>query len=60
MRRHGMAAEAADPVSFRLLGVIEVPPYLAVHPGPAGGTKISGEPECGGGSDSATLVHDSF
>lgn len=42
-----MTADPADLVSFGLLGVVEVPPYLAVHPEPAGGTEISGEPEGG-------------
>jgi hypothetical protein len=53
-----MTADLADLVSFGLLGVVEVPPYLAVHPEAAGGAEVSGEPERGARCDATTTVDD--
>jgi len=56
--RAGMTANPTDLVAFALLGLVEVPPHLAVHPEPAGGAEVSGEPESSARCDPPALVHD--
>jgi hypothetical protein len=53
-----VAAYPADLVTLGLLGLVEVPSHLAVHPEPTRGAEVLRKPEGGAWCDPAASIHD--